>query len=242
MIARGLWGLPLLLLSSGEGAGGGVAAGAGAGGNAEPAGEGAGTGGGAPAKPATPAAEVEVKGHTVPKHVMDEQKRAAKTAQKAADEYKAAAEAAAAARATAETQLGTLQAQLAFARVGVVDDEHVDAVMAAFNKLPAEGKPASAVEYWQQLQAGTATAPRSLLGFMPAAPAAAGAAAPAAPAAPARPGLPAAPANPAPAGAAVTVEMVVAAQSAFAANKSDENRKRMNDLTAALKLLHTKKP
>ena len=241
-MARGLWGLSLLLLSSGEGAGG--AAAVGAGGNADPAGGGAGTGGGAPAKPATPAApagDVEVKGHTVPKHVMDEQKRAAKTAQKAADEYKAAAEAAAAARATAETQLGTLQAQLAFARVGVVDDEHVEAVIAAYGKLPAEGKPASAVEYWQQLQAGTATAPRALLGFMPAAPAA-GAAAVTPPAAPARPALPASPASPPPAGATVTVETVAAAQAAFLANKSPENRKRMNDLTAALRAQHAKKP
>ena len=246
MIVRGLWGLPLLLLSSGEGAGGaGVAAGTGtgagaAGGTAEPAGGGA-PGGGAPAKPAAP--DVEVKGHTVPKHVMDEQKRAARTAEKEAAAYKAAAETAAAERATAVGQLGTLQAQLAFARVGVVDDEHVDAVLVAFLKLPEEGKPASAVEYWQQLQAGTATAPRSLLGFMAAPAAAAPAPAAGAPAAtPARPALPPVAASPPPAGATVTVDMVVAAQAAFAANKSDDNRKRMNDLTAALRAAHAKKP
>lgn len=200
----------------------------------------------APAAPAAPAAEVEVKGIHVPKHVFDERGKQLKAATKLAEENAAAKAALEAQHNTVTQQLSTLQSQLAFARAGVSDDEHIEAVAAAYAKLPAEGKPASAVEYWQAILAGTTAAPRSLLGFMaaPAAAAPAAAAAAAAPgtAAPPRPALPAVSASPAPAGPTITVEQVRAAQEAFRVSPSPENKKQMKDLTELLKQQSAKKP
>ena len=118
------------------------------------------------AQPATPAAapapatsrRPEV---TIPKHRFDEVTKLHKAADAELTTLKPQVE-----QLTKAT--ATLTAQLAFARVGVVDDDHVEAVSSAFAKLPAEGKPATEVEYWQKVLAGEIAAPRTLSGFLPA--------------------------------------------------------------------------
>ena len=120
---------------------------------------------------------------------------------------------------------------LRHACAGVLDEEHAAAVNDAYGKLPAEGKPASAVEYWKAIQAGTAQAPRTLVGFMPAAAAPGAAAAGAA----AAPRLPTAAATPPAATPTVTVQQVTELQAKFRANPGDAAlKKQMLEATAAL--------
>lgn len=129
-----------------------------------------------------------------------------------------------------QADLARTRGQLEFARVGVLDEEHIDAVTLAFGKLPAEGRPASAVEFWQQITTGAVQAPRTLLGFMGTA------ATPATPAAtPAAPRLPASPASPPAAAPTVSVEQVIAAQDRFRAAPTPENKKALDTITAAFR-------
>lgn len=188
------------------------------------------------AKPATTKPEPTVVGKPekmIPKHRLDEVSGKLSTAEA---ELATLREKAAKAD-TFEAQATTLTTQLAFARVGIVDDDHVDAVSAAYAKLPADDtRPASVTDYWAKIQAGELTAPRTLLGFLTAAPAAAadpGAAG--APAAPPRPKLPTAAPSPAPAGPTVTVDQVKAAQAQFKAAPTKENLAAMTDLQDRLR-------
>lgn len=164
-------------------------------------------------------------GTMIPKHRLDEVSGKLKTAEAELEKLRALKPD------ELQTSLSRTQSLLEFARAGVLDEEHAAAVNDAYGKLPAEGKPASAVEYWKAIQAGTVQAPRTLVGFMPAA--ATPASTPAG--TPVAPRLPTAPASTPAATPTVTVQQVQQLQDRFRANPTDAGlRKQMLEATAAL--------
>lgn len=167
-------------------------------------------------------------GTMIPKHRLDEVSGKLKAAEAELEKYRALKPD------ELQTSLTRTQSLLEFARAGVLDEEHAAAVNDAYAKLPAEGKPASAVEYWKAIQTGTVQAPRTLVGFMPAAASATPAATPATGAA-STPRLPTAPATTPAATPTVTVQQVQDLQARFRANPTDAGlRKQMLEATAAL--------
>lgn len=141
-----------------------------------------------------------------------------------------------------KAERATLTERATLARAGVVDDEHESALRAAFGGLAEEGRPESAAAYWSALlEKPIEEWPRGLRGFATGAPAAgaggavggAGGADPAKKPAPQR--LPAGGASPTGANHIdAAVRALSAANEAFAANRTPENHKRVQEAHKAL--------
>lgn len=134
-----------------------------------------------------------------------------------------------------KTERKTMEDRLGLARAGVTDDEHASDLAAAFGRLPEEGRPESAAAYWTELQDKPIEEwPRALRGY------ASGQGAPAA----ADPAKKPAPSQKLPAGgasptganhlAAATAELA-AANAAYRAAQTPENRKCLETAQAAVR-------
>lgn len=132
----------------------------------------------------------------------------------------------------------TYEDRLGLARAGVVDDEHASDLAAAFGRLPEEGRPESAAAFWTALQEKPLEEwPRALRGYAPGQGVAAAAATGTDPTKKPAPSqkLPAGSASPTGANhAAAATATLAAANAAYKANPSPENRERVKVAQAAL--------